>query len=110
MSRVATFDGVPLHLEGDADVRLIQKMFTRHDLSKFPFEQVTKQVKTATDSWRRERTLTDNFVWLMLSPEDWTPEGRGFCAAANGKAHIAFKPRIIHIGWDRSPLHFCRCR
>lgn len=78
MSRVAAFDGVTLKLESDTGVPLIQKMFTRHDLSKFPFEGVTKHVKTATDGWRREGTLTDNFVWLMLSPEDWTPEGRGF--------------------------------
>ncbi len=78
MSRVAAFDGVAIKLESDTGVPVMQKMFTRHDLSKFPFEQATKQVKTATDNWRRERTLTDNFVWLMLSPEDWTAEGRGF--------------------------------
>ena len=78
MSRVAAFDGVTLKLETDTGVPVMQKMFTRHDLSKFPFEAATKQVKIATDNWRRAGTLTDNFVWLMLSPEDWTPEGRGF--------------------------------
>ncbi len=78
MERMSFFDGVSVKIETDAGVPLVQKLFTQNDLTKHEFSRVEKQIRTATDGWKRHGTFTDNFAWLMLSPEDWTLEGKNF--------------------------------
>lgn len=78
MDKARVFDGITLNISTDDGIGLTQKLFSRHDFTKFRFARSIADIKLATSKWQRRGTLTDNFAWLMLSPEDWTPEGKNF--------------------------------
>lgn len=78
MQEMSFFDGVTINPVDNQGASVRQRMLTRFKLTPENFTKTTTQIRTATENWKRRGTFTDNFIWLMLSPEDWTTEGKDF--------------------------------
>ena len=77
MQQQSFFDGITVELRSDAGTSVMQKVFTTFKVDLYSFTQVSAKMRTATDGWKNNKTFTDNFIRLMLSPPDGDGENEG---------------------------------